>query len=127
MAFPKLTWPASTEANAFTFKYPPRRQSSIIQKASRHDNTSSYGIRESIYERSETFANIEMDTVLSGTDVTNWQTFMAYALQGGQFYYYLDASLPAKTAYTLEGTDFDAAWKSVGMYTFKLVFRAVIT
>lgn len=127
MAFPKLTWPASTEANSFTFKYPPRRQSSIIQKATRHDNTSSYGIRESIFERSETFTNIEMDNVLSGADIANWQTFLAFALQGSQFNFYADASLGSKTAYTLEGTDFDAAWKAPGLYAFKLVFRQVIT
>lgn len=127
MAFPKLTWPTSTEANSFTFKYPPRRQSSIIQKARRHDNTSSYGIRESIFERTETFTNIEMDTVSSGTDVTNWQTFLSYALQGGQFYFYPDAALSGKTAYTLEGTDFDAAYKAPGLYAFKLTFRAVIS
>ncbi len=127
MSFPKLTWPTSTEANVLLFKYPPRRQSSVIQKATRHDNTSSFGIRESIFERAETFTNIEMDTVLSGTDIANWQTFLAFALQGSQFNFYPDAALAAKTAYTLEGTDFDAAWKAPGLYTFKVTFRAVIT
>lgn len=94
LTVPKLAWPTATEASSFIFKFPPRRQSASIQKGTRHDNTSSYGIRESIYERTETFLNIEMDNVLVGTDIANWQSFLAYALQGGQFYYFPDSTNP---------------------------------
>ncbi len=98
LTLPKLTWPIATEANSLLFKYPPRRQSANIQKAVRHDNTSSFGVRESIFERAETFFNIEMDNVTIGTDVSNWQTFFNFARDGSQFYYYPDSTNSAPPA-----------------------------
>jgi hypothetical protein len=52
---------------------------------------------------------------------------MTFALSGGQFSFYPDASLPAFTNYWLEDTDWVAAYKSPGQCTFKLKFRQVVT
>jgi hypothetical protein len=51
---------------------------------------------------------------------------MQFALGGGQFGYYPDASLPSFTNYWLEDTNWTAAYKSVGQYTFKVKFRQVV-
>jgi len=59
-------------------------------------------------------------------DVTAWANFMDYALQGGQFSYYPDASQSSFTNYWLEDTDWIAEYKGVGRYTFKLKFRQVV-
>jgi hypothetical protein len=127
--YPKLTWPSNTEANSFVFKYPPLGLSNPIVEATRHDNDSSYGIRETIQERTVTYLNMDVPNVATGTDLTNWQTFLAYAIGGGQFYYYPDNTSGTKTLYTLDDQKYEIKKKAnaVGMFEFSGRFRQVIT
>jgi hypothetical protein len=78
-------------------------------------------------ERIETFLSLEMEWVALGTDIQAWSGFMNFALAGGQFAYYPDASQTAFTSYWLEDTNWTAGYKSPGQYTFKLKFRQVVT
>ncbi len=68
-----------------------------------------------------------MDWVAVGSDVEAWAQFMSYALQGGVFAYYPDSSQPTFTNYWLEDTNWTAAYKAAGQYSFHLKFRLVVT
>ena len=127
MAYPKITWTTGGTVNTLQFTYPPTQVAAYNSVATRHDNISSSGVRESILERIDNFLEITMAAVLSGTDVQNWNTFMQYALQGGQFSYYADSSQSAFTNYWLDGTTWQAAYRAPGVYRFKAKFRQVVT
>jgi hypothetical protein len=60
------------------------------------------------------------------SDLANWNTFVLYALQGGQFSYYPDSAQSAYTNYFLEDTNWNAAYKAPGQYTFKMKWRQVV-
>jgi hypothetical protein len=126
MAFPKIVWPVSG-SNTLQFTYPPRSVPAYSMVATRHDNVASSGVRESILERIDNFLDLDMQAVLSGSDVAAWDTFMQYALTGASFSYYPDASQSGFTNYWLEDTSWNAGYKAPGIYTFKLKFRQVVT
>jgi hypothetical protein len=127
MAYPQITYYSGSTLVALAFNYPPRNVAAYNSVATRHDNISSSGVRESILERIDNFLEIELQTVLLGADVANWNAFMQYALQGGQFSYYPDASQSAFTNYWLEDTTWKAGYRAPGLYSFKLKFRQVVT
>jgi len=109
------------------FRRSPRNVPAYEFKAVRHDNIASSGVRESIVERIDTFLSLEMEWVGIGVDVQAWSSFMSFALAGGQFAYYPDASVLSFTNYWLEDTDWTAGYKSPGQYAFKLRFRQVVS
>jgi hypothetical protein len=127
MSNPKIIYDPGTGPTTLTFLHPPRKAPAYEYNAVRHDNISSAGVREAVLERIDTFLEFEMEWVAIGADVRAWNQFMQFALGGGQFGYYPDASQPAFTNYWLEDTDWTAAYKSPGQYTFKLKFRQVVT
>jgi hypothetical protein len=127
MSYPKIVYDPGTGPVTLTFLHPPRKVPAYEYNAVRHDNISSAGVREAVLERIDTFLEFEMEWVAIGSDVQAWNQFMQFALGGGQFGYYPDASQPAFTNYWLEDTNWTAAYKSVGQYTFKLKFRQVVT
>lgn len=127
MSYPQIVYNPGSGSVTLTFTYPPRHVAAYNSVATRHDNIASSGVRESILERIDNFLEIEMQTVLLGSDVTAWNAFMQYTLTGGQFSYYPDSSQSAFTNYWLEGTTWNAAYKAPGLYSFKLKFRQVVT
>jgi|SRR5579863_5829919 len=127
MANPQIIYDPGTGPVTLAFTYPPRNVAAYNSVAARHDNIASSGVRESILERIDNFLEFDMQTVLIGSDVTAWNSFMQYALTGGLFAYYPDSSKSAFTNYWLEGTTWNAAYKAPGLYSFKLKFRQVVT
>ena len=127
MAYPQITYYSGSMLVTLPFTYPPRNVAAYNSVATRHDNISSSGVRESILERIDNFLEIEMQTVLAGADVAIWNAFMQYALQGGQFSFYPDASQAAFTNYWLDDTTWKAGYKAPGLYSFKMKFRQVVT
>jgi hypothetical protein len=127
MAYPQIVYNTGTGPTSLQFQRPPRNVPAYELKATRHDNIASSGVRESIIERIDTFLSLEMEWVGIGTDVQAWSGFMNFALAGGQFAYYPDASQTAFTKYWLEDANWTAGYKSPGQYTFKLKFRQVVT
>ena len=95
--------------------------------AVRHDNVASSGVRESVLERIDSFLDLDLEWVGTGSDVQAWAQFMSYALQGGVFSYYPDSSQSNCVNYWLEDTDWTAAHKAPGQYQFHLKFRQVVT
>jgi hypothetical protein len=127
VAFPCIVYNPGTGPVTLGFHRPPRRVPAYEYEAVRHDNISSAGIREAILERIDTFLEFEMEWVAIGADVAAWNAFMSYALQGGQFQYYPDATQPGYTNYWLEDTNWKAGYKAPGQYTFRLKFRQVVS
>ncbi|MGH9449820.1 MAG: hypothetical protein ACRD11_04685 [Terriglobia bacterium] len=127
MAYPQIIFDPGTGPVTLQFTYPPRSVAAYNSVATRHDNVASSGVRESILERIDNFLQIEMQAVLHGADVTAWNAFMQYALTGAQFAYYPDSLQAAFTNYWLEQTTWGAAYKSPGLYSFKLKFRQVVS
>ncbi len=127
MANPKIVYDPGTGPTTLTFQRPPRFVPAYYTAAVRHDNVASSGVRESIYERADQFLEFEMEWVASGTDVTNWNSFMVYALKGGQFSYYPDSALTTFTSYWLEDAEWIPKYKSLGQYTFRMKMRQVVT
>ncbi len=127
MSYPQIVYDPGTGPTVLAFARPPRKVPAYEYNAIRHDNISSAGVREAVLERLETFLTLEMGWVGIGADVQAWNQFMAFALAGGQFGYYPDASQQAFTNYWLEDTNWTAAYKAPGQYTFKLKFRQVVS
>jgi hypothetical protein len=127
MAYPQIIYDAGSGPVTLQFQRSPRKVPAYEFKATRHDNVASGGVRESVLERIDTFLTFEMEWVGLGPDVQAWGNFMLFALTGGQFAYYPDASQTSFTNYWLEDTDWTADYKVAGQYTFKLKFRQVVT
>ena len=127
MAYPQIIYDPGSGPVTLQFQRSPRKVPAYEFKATRHDNVASSGVRESVLERIDTFLTFEMEWVGLGPDVQAWGNFMLFALTGGQFAYYPDASRTSFTNYWLEDTDWAADYKAAGQYTFKLKFRQVVT
>lgn len=127
MAYPQIIYPSGAGTATLGFQRPPTKVPAYSSRAVRHDNIAASGVRESVLERIENFLDLDMEYVSIGSDVQAWAAFMAYALQGGAFAYYPDSSQAAFTNYWLEDTNWTAAYKAAGLYTFHLKFRQVVT
>jgi len=127
MANPCIVYPVVSGTVTLSFERPPQRVPAYSQKAVRHDNVASSGVRESVVERIDNFLDLDLEWVAIGSDVQAWAGFMTYALQGGVFAYYPDSSQTTFTNYWLEDTDWTAAYKAPGQYSFHLKFRQVVT
>lgn len=127
MANPCIVYPVSGGTATLYFQRPPRHVPAYSQVAVRHDNVASSGVRESVLERFDNFLDLDLEWVGIGSEVQAWAQFMAYALQGGAFSYYPDSSQSVYSNYWLEDTDWTAAYKAPGRYTFHLKFRQVVT
>jgi len=69
-------------------------------EALRHDSITSSGLRQTMVERVDTIRNIVFDSV-PWSDLPMWAAFFAYAIQGGSFYYYPDATATAFQTFEL--------------------------
>jgi hypothetical protein len=127
MSNPQIVYDPGTGPVTLAFVRPPSKVPAYDYSAVRHDNISSAGVREAVLERIDAFLELEMPWVGVGADVQAWNQFMQFALGGGQFGYYPDASQPAFTNCWLEDTNWTAAYKAPGQYTFRLKFRQVVS
>lgn len=123
MGNPKIVYP-SGGGTTLQFVYPPRFLAGDYMTV-RHDNRSSAGVQETIWERTDELLTFTMEYVKVGSDITAWDSFVQSALQGIAFDYYQDpvgAPTIFKT-YTLDKTTWNASWKQLGMYSFQMRFR----
>jgi hypothetical protein len=127
MSNPQIVYPYQGALATLTFLRPPNRVPAYSQRATRHDNIASSGVRESVVERVDNFLDLDLPWVGIGADVAAWAQFMGYALLGGAFAYYPDASQSSFSNYWLEDSNWDAAYKAPGQYSFHLKFRLVVT
>ena len=105
------------------FVYQPRQFSEYIYEPLRHDNLSSAGVRETVFERLDKFLELNMDVVVDGDDLANWERFMSYALMGGNFLYFPDSNGTESIDCLLEDTKWEAAYRSPGHKKFSIRLR----
>jgi len=110
------TAPPASWGATLTFRYPPRFKPSYADESIRHDNVASSGVKEVIYERTDDFIEFDMEWILAA-DRSAWQAFLAYALQGGAFDFYPDATDSDFDPYVLENMDARLAWKAPSVDT----------
>jgi hypothetical protein len=127
MANPAIVYPYGSGSATLLFQRPPRRVPAYSAVAVRHDNVASSGVRESVLERIDNYLDLDLEWVGIGGDVSAWAQFMSYALQGGVFAYYADSSQSNFINFWLEDTNWTAAYKAAGQYSFHLKFRQVVT
>jgi len=127
MSWPKIIYDPGTGAVTLNFLRPPRNVPGHYRAAVRHDNVATSGVRETVLERVDDFLALEMPFVAADADLEAWRGFMSHALAGGLFAYYPDAAQTAFTNYWLEDTDWQAAYRSAGYFSFTLKFRQVVT
>ena len=94
MALPQIIYNPGAGNVTLPFKYPPHAATGFSMEAVAHDNIASSGVRERVIERIDNFLELEMPYVAIGADLTNWQTFLNFALVGGQFSYYATVEPP---------------------------------
>ncbi len=128
MSYPKIAYfpLAGGTVQTLTFARPPRNVAAYNRVATRHDNVSTAGAKEVLVERVDNFLELTFEYVEAGGEMAAWAAFMSEALRGVQFNYFPDAAQPAYTTYTLEDTDWKAEYKAPTLYTFKVLFRAVV-
>ena len=127
MANPAIVYPYGSGTATLNFLRPPTKVPAYSSTAVRHDNVASSGVRESVLERIDNFLDLDLEWVGISSDVQAWAQFMNYALQGGVFAYYPDSSQSSFINFWLEDTNWTAAYKAAGQYTFHLKFRQVVT
>ena len=128
MSSPYVKFVYNPGSGQVTFQptYAPRNLPALSPVATRHDNIASSGLKESILERIDQFLELDFKHVPS-SDVTAWKNFLNYALAGGAFQFYLDASSANYINYTLDSTDGALAYVSLGLYSLKLKLRQVVS
>jgi hypothetical protein len=128
MANPKIVYtPVGDTEQTLNFTSPPRLQPGYLKSAIRHDNISTAGVRESVLERIDSFLDFTVDYIQAGTDLAGWAAFLDYALEGGAFAYYPDASQPGSINCLLEVTNAEIAYKAPGVYSLSLKFRQQVS
>ena len=75
MANPQIIYtPAGGTQQTLSFASPPQQQPGYLKTAIRHDNVSTSGVRESVLERIDQFAELNMEWIRSGDDLKNART-----------------------------------------------------
>lgn len=125
MAFPvpKIVWGTGPTTLAFT--YPPIQKGMLDDReALRHDSITSSGLRQSVIERIDIIRPLQMENV-PWEDLPAWETFIDFALAGGTFLYYPDATASAYKTFELMDTSFSPRFNARGLSKFSLKLRLV--
>jgi hypothetical protein len=94
--------------------------------ATRHDTTTSSGIKQSVYERTDEIVDMTFENVPE-SEMASWDTMMGFLLDGRQFDFYQDSTNQlAYVALTLEDTAWEPKWVSWQNYSFTLKFRKFV-
>lgn len=107
----------------FTPTYPAVKKTPVdALVAARHDTVAIAGDRQSITERIDAFQTLEWPLVPE-SELASWATFFQFALLGGAFDYYPDASSGTHASYQLEDTSWDPKWVEHQLYSFTTRLR----
>lgn len=108
--------------------------------ARRHDNVSTSGLRESVFEAIDIMISFTMPALLMGTsgaaDYTAWKNFYAWAVQGGEFAFTPNTSVtvagapwsgaPYSFNCLLEDTSFKPKKIGMGRFSLDCKFRVAL-
>ena len=93
-------------------------------EALRHDSITSSGVRQSMTERVDRNLTVTFESI-PWTDLPNWEAFFAYAIQGGPFDYYPDATLGTFQVRQLVDDKVSAKYQSYGLSSISFSMRLV--
>jgi len=127
MAFPvpKIVFDPGSGAVTLNFTYPDtQKPKGDPLQAVRHDSVSSSGIRQCMVERVDTLKNVNVENI-PWADLPNWQVFAAYAVQGGSFAYYPDATSSNFQTWELTDDNYDPKFNAFGLSKLTLKLRLV--
>jgi hypothetical protein len=107
--YPKITYPASPPSpgvpTTLNFTLPPVKKPGPYPAADQEGvgvaSISVSGLKQVMWLRTDTFLHLIMDDV-PWADMANWKAFILYAIQGGSFLYYPDATGTAYDEYWLD-------------------------
>lgn len=119
---PKIIYDPGTGPVTLSFTYPPiGKPGARPRSAIRHDSDTISGYRQSFVEHVDQFLTLSMDNVPQA-DETNWAAFIDYAITGGAFDYYPDATSMSFDTYTLQDTDWTPtfAYRTMDKFTIKM-------
>lgn len=121
---PQISYnPGSGTVNFVPFLPPTNKEPEGELAATRHDSFASIGTKQAVWERTDTFLNLQFPMVPL-SDMASWDAFYQYALQGGVFTYYPDSTDPTvSTQYTLEDTGWKYKRVAPGFYSFNVKIR----
>lgn len=128
---PLFSYDAGLGLVSFSPTYPPVSKpgpqdgTSDELDAQRVDSFTMSGKQQIFYIRTDIFRTLKFASV-PFEDMANWSAFMAWAVTGGQFDYYPDATLPAFTTYRLEGTNWKPAFAFIGISGFSMQMRQLV-
>ena len=131
MLVPKIVYNPGTGAVTLDFSFPPINKpgphdgTSDTLKAQRADSFTLSGKKQTAYWRTDTFRTLQMEYVPQ-EDLPAWNDFFQYAVKGGPFDYYPDATLADFTSWTLEDTDWEPSRNIFRIAKFKLTLRLVV-
>jgi hypothetical protein len=122
---PKILYDAGSGTVTVTPTYPNIQKPYMDNfEAVRHDSITSDGVRQSITERVDRVRPINFETV-PWTDMPMWESFFAYAIQGGPFSYYPDGTATAFQTWQLVDDKIAPTFVAFGLSKFAMNMRLV--
>jgi hypothetical protein len=122
---PQIIFDPGTGPITLTFTYPPVQKPYLDERhAVRHDSMSSSGIRQSTTERVDIVKVLNMES-LPWVDLPAWGAFIDYAIQGGSFQFYPDATLPNFQTWELMDDHVAPRFAFISMSKVTMQFRLV--
>lgn len=122
---PQIIYDPGTGRVTLSFTYPDvQKPMAQPLQATRHDSFSSSGIRQCMLERVDTLKNVQVENI-PWTDMPAWQAFFNYAIQGGDFEYYPDATSGEFQTWELADDKFDPKFNSFGLSKLSMQLRLV--
>ena len=128
---PLFSYNPGADVVTFSPTYPPTKKpgpqdgTSDELEVQRVDSITMSGKKQVFFIRTDTFRVLEF-TYVPFPDYVNWAPFMAWAVSGGQFDYYPDATLPSFTTYTLEDTSWKPKFSFIGVSSFTMNMRLLV-
>lgn len=123
---PKIQYNPGTGVVTLNFSYPPMQKAGAPDlEATREDSFSISGLKQSVFERIDEFLPVQIDFVPLA-DLPLWQSFIRFALTGGLFNYFPDATVAHFTTYTLEDMKWLPKRNMRGYAKFSFRMRKVV-
>jgi hypothetical protein len=124
MAFPQIVYSLASGPITLAFTYPPvQKPGARDLSGTRADAITLSGNKQSWWFCTEEINNLIMEYIDIVADMAAWDAFMRYAMMGGTFKYYPDASINSFTTYTLQDTDWTPRFNVKGLTKFTLKLR----
>jgi hypothetical protein len=107
------------------FTYPDvQKPMTDLLQAVRHDSITSSGLRQSMVERVDVLKTLQFDSI-PWADLPAFSDFIKYAIEGGSFQFYPDATASAFQTWELVDDNFSPQFSSRGLTKCTLKLRQV--